>query len=75
MRGLLALVILDMVLATGAVYAQYAAPPIGPGSILPIGPSAGSGGSSPPLAPCNNGKLDFSVATGCNLTFYMIGVT
>lgn len=24
--------------------------------------------------PCNNGQLDFSVTTGCNTTFFMIGL-
>lgn len=37
-------------------------PPIGPGSIVPIGPSAGSGGIAPPPSGCT-GTIDLS--TGC----------
>lgn len=36
---------------------------------------AGHGGSpAPPRTPCNAGGLDFSVTTGCNMTFYMVGM-
>lgn len=31
----------------------------------------GTGGGA---TPCNAGQLDWSVATGCNLTLYMIGI-
>ena len=34
----------------------------------------GDQGGPPPVAFCPNGKLDFSVNTGCQLPFYMLGV-
>jgi hypothetical protein len=35
-------------------------PPIGPGSVVPIGPSAYSSTVTPPLTPCGNGTVDLS---------------
>jgi hypothetical protein len=50
-----------LLIFTGVVFAQFSHPPIGPGSIVPIGPSAGSNGVIPPSS-CT-GVLDLS--TGC----------
>lgn len=51
-------------------------PTIGPGSVSTIGPSSGSGsgGGGGGTTPCAAGQLDWSDATGCNLTLYMIGL-
>lgn len=60
-----------LLLAASAALAQFLNPPIGPGSIVPIGPSTSSGGVTPPSS-CAAGQLDFSDATGCNTTLYMV---
>lgn len=36
--------------------------------------NSGIGGSAIPATPCNAGQLDFSDATGCNLTLLMVGL-
>ena len=72
-----ALVVAEVLVSVAAYALGGPGVPLGPGAIFPIGPSTinSSGNSSPPLTSCNNGQLDFSVATGCNLTFYLTGVT
>jgi hypothetical protein len=55
-----------VVLALAVIFSQLASaqllnPPIGPGSIMPIGPSTNSSGVTPP--PTCDGTIDLS--TGC----------
>jgi hypothetical protein len=39
------------------------------------GLGGGSGGSGSAPVACLAGQLDFSLTTGCNVTFYVLGVT
>ncbi len=72
--------ILIAVLAVAAILmssadAQSRFPPIGPGSIVPIGPSTNSAGAAPPPpTACLAGAIDLSLATGCNIPFYLGGI-
>ena len=78
MRAIIGLVVTILIAATVAVaYAQGPGIPLGPGAIFPIGPSTinSSGNSGPPVTACGNGQLDFSLSTGCNVSFYVLGVT
>jgi len=55
---------------------------IGPGSYRSshkgsvfMGLAGGTGTTGPGPTPCLAGQLDFSLATGCNVSFYVLGVS
>ena len=81
----LAIAIIIAVVLSGAAYAQIAGTGGGTRALGPrfdkrwsdfgMGLGGGMGGGGAVLTPCLAGQLDFSLATGCNVTFYVLGVT
>lgn len=67
-KKLLASITITAVFALGA--GAQTIIPIGPGSLFPIGPNSGSGGSGPPTPTCAYG-LNF--AQSCNVAILAMG--